>query len=958
VLAAAVAGVALAAGAAIALADPSLPSPASSGSSPPTSVSAQCNSTTSGACDTELTPVAKDGCQAGFSQVAGAVFPGAAACPGYDPSQSPTDPTIDFFAVRFWDAHTGYAGGAACQAQPPPGTTGAALDSYLTSCPRVPVIWRYSEPPGQAPLWREVYRGTTPGFVGAIAFISRDGVLAVGGDGCYPRREQPCAPGTGPVAGDPAGNARVWEYDGSDWSEPFAAHLPAEADGAPMRGLTALDCTPRPHIDGQFCVAGGYQQLWMWHDGRFTKGYDTASPTSDLDSPGGLRYRVRSVRFVPGAVTPITVFNTAGPQVWAVTDGCCDTNVSIDHPRLLEYDGSAWHAQIWGFPGEGSVDLGKAAAGNASGASADQLTDLSPTGAIPDSFYSVDPFPDGQLSVIATPGGPAAQPEAPSQILTTEGSSSNGADAYLSALPLRLDDLRLVAGDGDLQRSACPVANVGSAVAFECVGGGGDGHGGPDDVIDWAVGQLTSSGEAAALTTTRSGVLAPDPLSCPANDPTQSPTSCRPSIALAEQLKSESLLVLPGYSLNGFTTVGQAGISWAVGDRGAIFRLGGIAGPSAEPNAPALGARTVAAAPSPPAYQPYRLSTVAGEPGVVPPLASQPLEQVPTPEWVPAGTPNPAHFGHEEVAAMAMSRTGDEGWAIGAPTTSSSAPATLYHYDGATWTRCEVDGIGVLVPPDPACAGVADLIDGGVAHNSPVHLTALARVPWENGGDPSRANTFELVAAGWYDGGEKIAILDYRNGRWAPDTNAMSELPGMTHPVSIAFAAPDDGWMTLESFSNAGRFYGLYHYDGRRWFQCTSGTALACDDPHGRLPISASPDTSFPGQLRLTSAGDRVYLFGGRSPGCAQSSTLTPCTVYPVILYDELHGGGWTAGDGGLDPLGESADAGADEQGCVDALSMSTIRAAITAGQSAASDPSSNVGARRSTRLPIRQRRS
>ncbi|MDX6662462.1 MAG: hypothetical protein QOG09_564, partial [Solirubrobacterales bacterium] len=106
-------------------------------------------------CDTQVTPIAKDGGGL-FTQVGGAKFKETRAITG-----SFTPITVDFYAVRFFDQNNGFAGGAACR---DPETAFAGLDA----CERVPVIWQYTNKAGEGALWREVYRGESKGFVGAI----------------------------------------------------------------------------------------------------------------------------------------------------------------------------------------------------------------------------------------------------------------------------------------------------------------------------------------------------------------------------------------------------------------------------------------------------------------------------------------------------------------------------------------------------------------------------------------------------------------------------------------------------------------------------------------------------------------------------------------------------------------------------------------------------------------------
>ena len=919
------------------------------------------------AADTEATPIAKDGCDAGFTQIAGAVFPATRACAGYHETGSPVPVTVDFYAVRFDDQNPreGFAAGAACQTGPPAGVSGSALDSFLTSCPRVPVIWQYSEPPGQPPTWQEVYRSPActqsgqsqcgPGFVGALAFISGGRVLAVGGDGLYPGRE-PNAPGRPPPASDPAGHARAWLYQNGQWSEIAPAQLPAisEPDGSqsPMRALTAVDCTPRPAVDGEFCVAGGYRQLWMWHGGHFTQGLDPSSASTDLDRPDGLRYRVRAIRFVPGADTPYRSGYTEY-QVYAVTAGCCDTSRSLNHPRMLAFDGKTWHAQIFtmgtnggGGPGVGPVDLGQNAepplTPNPPGGAQtqDQLTDVSPTTAIPDSFYSLAVLRTetasvgSDVSLIASPGGPEQPVEPSSQVLTTRNLFNyDDLSPFLVQLPHTLSNLRLVSGDGDLQFSSCPVSQVGYVVPW-CTGQQSWTTGG-DGIVDWAVGTFTASGvassglpgQAAAYTTTRSGVIAPNPVSCPGGDPTASPTTCHADPNAAEQVKSLSLFDLPSYALNSFVMVGQTGVGWAVGDRGAIFRLGGATQVSPEPNPPALGAAAPVPLSDRSPYDGLR-PTATSEPGVVPSLDTRPLETLSAPRWVSGGIPNPSRSQAQEgVTQIVMSRDGREGWAIGS-TDAFGKRTTLYHYTGSTWTRCDPDGIPGIKPADPACASLAGLYHYG-GGKTPVSLTAVARVPLENGSDPSRANDFELVATGTgYStrpgGPARQAILRYRTGRWSLDEAAMSQVAQGTAfytPTSIAFTAPDDGWMTL-GFGGGSGVYTLLHYDGRRWRPCMAGPDPACNDPDGRLPLSGRLP-----KLEVTEVGDRVYLYGSRPAGEGVASGFSQSQNYPLVLVHSRGAKTWSV-QGGQDPgcasiqAGQCVPAAGAQQGEVESLSV------------------------------------
>src|SRR5207248_3612011 len=132
--------------------------------------------------------------------------------------------------------------------------------------------------------------------------------------------------------------------------------------------------------------------------------------------------------------------------------------------------------------------------------------------------------------------------------------------------------------------------------------------------------------EGLAYTTTtqaRGGPDGPDVLSCPDSNafPNVSP-NCKPNQGAAGQLKSGYLFYLSSYFLNGFATVGNSGISWGVGDRGAIERLGGDATTATLPpeNAPSLGSRQTGPAPDTAPYQ-GQTAGLNASPGEVPPRA-------------------------------------------------------------------------------------------------------------------------------------------------------------------------------------------------------------------------------------------------------------------------------------------------------------------------------------------------
>ncbi|MDX6653056.1 MAG: hypothetical protein QOJ38_1837 [Solirubrobacterales bacterium] len=159
-------------------------------------------STTQGAgCDNPYTPIGQDGKGIGWTQIAGAVHPDANKPSGYDftvqNARAPIPPTVDFYTVRFANSKNGFAGGAQCQKDAPQRQDGESNSAYqdritpfLNTCERVPVIYRYTEDSELGPIWQEAYKGTTPGFVGAISWLHNTNTkdhgqraLAVGGTG-------------------------------------------------------------------------------------------------------------------------------------------------------------------------------------------------------------------------------------------------------------------------------------------------------------------------------------------------------------------------------------------------------------------------------------------------------------------------------------------------------------------------------------------------------------------------------------------------------------------------------------------------------------------------------------------------------------------------------------------------------------------------------------------------------
>jgi hypothetical protein len=286
----------------------------------------------------------------------------------------------------------------------------------------VPVIYQYSPWPTavDAPTWHEVYRGSEAssdgrGFVGAIAWIpNEDTAVAVGGDGCYPRREQSCA-ANGESANAPpssdadpyAGNALAWRFQDGQWQR--ITNLPPA-----MTGLTALDFSASPSQDcsavRECGLAGGLGQIWEWHDGHFVSGgldYQSAttefsaSKPASVSAPFDSPFRIRQIRFSPNLNSSKNV------TAVAATSGCCWVNPAtgqpdpaVDWPRVLGLSNGQW--SVSGAYGDTPT----------AGAEPHAQT-------VPDSFYSVaftgEPA-GGAISLVATGGGPSQSIEPGSRV--------------------------------------------------------------------------------------------------------------------------------------------------------------------------------------------------------------------------------------------------------------------------------------------------------------------------------------------------------------------------------------------------------------------------------------------------------------------------------------------------------------------------------------------------------------
>jgi hypothetical protein len=866
--------------------------------------SAQLDPGTDPGADTRFTPTPKE--TVAWAKVAGASWNKEEV----DPLSATTIDT-DLYATAFENQAHGFAGGSQCKEEKP-GLTGTDLANHLRDCDRVPVIYEYQESPDGVGDWHVIFGGRDSesqlGYVGAIAFMRDGRALAVGGDGKYPKRE----PGIGEP--DPAGNGRAWVYADKFWRE----LTPAEMRPG-MRGMTAVAMSPRqrdctPPTNDQCGLAGAYRQLWLWRDGRFVKGYtggapagDPAnSPVEDVDDPPSFRFRVRDILFHTTNKRSGAIPQPPWARAVAVTSGCCDPDVANSGPRLLWYDGAKVHVRSW--QGQACV--------------------------APDSIFGLTSPSSSQSSVnndvrfsMVTAGGGADGGDVPSipsrvtNLLWQDNPPANGVPPLpttcagpRSGTPnTELSTMRLVAGDGT--RLGGP-------------------NGGPDAFMDWAVGSLGGRGVAYFTPP-----LTPNPqfdvevFDCPREPQLGLPDAILPSGPIQDahpekfpectlltpdetvrRSGSETLYEMPSYPLNDFVFSDQSeSVGWAVGERGAIVRYGGVgsaAGAGLEQPPPKLGSGSSARFGGTDVYDAYRpLPTDAGtEP--VPSLQSNGDEEQ-SPRLVSGGSPNPTNLeAPETVTSIVMSRDGGEGWAVGPGVHNNfvgNGALTAYHFDGMRWSKCDTAGMGRVLPPDPACAALEPLTGYGGDNANPggVKLLMAARVPYENDSDSSNDDEFEVVAIGTpYKppglAAQKPVIVRYRDGQWAVDEDAMSALSSISDaaflPHSIAFTAPDDGWLLYGAATTH-----LAHWDGESWtVDCTTEREV-CEDPNGVLPLDDEAEIF--GTRQLAVAGTRVYLATNRGAGGAGSLSATS-TTQPVILYNDHadSNGKWRSDGGGLDP--------------------------------------------------------
>jgi hypothetical protein len=717
--------------------------------------------------------------------------------------------------------------------------------SPVETCSRQPVIYQYADMDGHGPHWEEVARFSGQGYVGAVSWIAPGRALAVGGTGVYPRRELDRIPGD--------------SYD--DWVKRDQAGMARAwlledgkwqelTGGLPsdMRGMTALDFTTVPAPHQELGVAGALGQLWEWVDGRFASKIDANSHLVGTSSQAHVTDAdPKDFRF---RVRDIRAQASQqglpfGPgRFLAVTAGCCDSNPASNFSVLLWSDGDHW-----------AIRKPSAAQGSNSPVSADPRLV---------SAYAVFGAVSSRGSVAAgdartelmNPDGSEGVAEPPSAI----GPTGTTGDPLVGGM-------RLVSGDGR-------ATDKGSA-------------------FDWYVGvdRAARRGIAYGYQQPRptSGVNAGDAL---AGKP--------PSVDIGQERShdgSYKLLDLGSYGLNAFREVGeQSGIGWAVGDRGAIVELGeSVSSLGVEPQPPRLGpARPGTLARDTP-YDAFRPLGAGSASGGVPSLLEQPLEAVGKTGPVAEGSPNPAGP-FPDVTQVVMSRDGSEGWAIG-----GRNGFALLHYDGARWARCDPAGAPPRVPSDPHCAALTNLAA------QDLRLVAAARVPQENGDDPSHKEDFEVVAVGSYTppgGVRRWAIVRYRDGSWRiEDASATSVIPAQISGLhTVAFTAPDDGWVvgtrTLNDSQNH-TYAPIYRFDGQRWIDCLAQPAL-CDDQGGRLPRLIDRAPAPQTVLRFMAVGKRAYLTGARVIQAGSGNTGQEA-AYPLILYHDP-GGQWKADSGGYDP--------------------------------------------------------
>ena len=794
---------------------------------------------------------------------------------------SKTPFTVDFFSTSFSpDGSVGLFGGWECPESTAFGDLG--------TCARRPTVYRlYTDENGDTQLDEVALPGADrSGFVGAISWIDSNRALVVGGTGKYPRRERPAvAGGDAAYAADDrehgAGEARAWLYESGSWTE-ITDTLPAE-----MGALTAVGCAPpgSPAARRGTCVAGGMQQLWWWRPATADKpeGFQdlVTSAQRAADPPGtnatpiaDFHFRVREVRFHPEGGSDV---------VGAVTSGCCTptTGGSIAGGRFLFFSNGQWSSQ----PATGDA----------------------PSDELADSFYDLAVVGQSTGTAIASPGGEAdGSGDEPGSRIVGAGTSGvkltnpDIADAKLSSL-------RLLAADGDFV-STTPPGSWRSRSHDEQ----------KDTIPDWAVGRLKASEQGIAYSTIPSVAPLPNPLTCDLQDPRNlnqnDLAQCEPrpgNVTGNDPTSSRRLVGFPTYALNSFEFVpaSDGTVAWAVGDRGAIVRLGGAGRlTEGEPAVPTLGDNSPTPLSDMTPWDPFRPALDPAEPGKVPAVVQRPLDDLERPAITAWGTADPTRWDRlkrEAITAIAASRDGSEAWAVGSgdpynkPSDAASGDAfAIQHFDGERWVRCDADGLGGRYEPDPACASLHALLvqrsrdDFGQEFTAPPSLSTITRVPLERDDEASNNDEFAAVAVGGGRtgvGDHPATILNYVGGRWQVDRSASEVVKIGSGQITarIAFVRPDDGWLVTTDDNGQNR---LYHYGGGDW---PNGKWTDCRlDQATRAPECGENATIFPLQtqgenLQLQVAGDTVLAAGMR-----KFSQTSASDTFPYVLSKKA-GEGW-----------------------------------------------------------------
>ena len=887
--------------------------------------------------DTELTPKPRELTK--WSLVGGAKYRGDGN-PVND--GSPTDHTVDFFTTTFSQTYadeegnqTGFFGGAECMDDV------EFDDEALRSCKRRPSIYRFwideigDEHIEKVPTDELVDDSDKEGFIGAITWIDGNRAIAVGGTRAYPRREpstpsaEEVSPGESADAAylrkdkeKGAGHARAWLYEDPDgegeegprWRE-ITDRLPKDkneaGDEEPMGALTAISCTSSDLAGAGpkkgSCLAGGMQRMWWWRpkSEATPEGFDpnpetnreviAASTGSTLlgvsvstnpNKTPDFHHRVRQIHFA-GQST-----------VLAVTTGCCAERLQrADGPDGLPKDASlALGARLLTYstnrnpPSWTSRHFSEQLRGEDAGAAGAPIADSA--------YGFLDPTGTNSSAVMSPGGRPEPGAEEPGARIVsntgTLGVSTDGTsdlDGRGTPHPA-LDSVRLMAGAGDFASAKGP--------ATDAVLGPLGPSTGADGVLDWAVGSLkegSADGTAQGITYTTTDPVAvvPAPYSCSlATFVQQEGGSCEPvpeNITDAD-LRSKRLIGMGTYALNAITFI-QSSSGWAVGDRGAIARLGsgGGLGSVAEPNPPHLkpGKSRPLADRAP--FEAARPEVK--DPGAVPPLASRPLEALPRRAMDPYGSADPSRPGTnvlpaERIGAIAMSRDGSEGWAVGPgylAGTHSGLPSqgwtfALQHFDGERWVRCSTDGLGGAHPVDRACGSLDDLYR---AETQPPLLTTIARIPLEKDENPLNDDEFEAIAIGSRpvpSEGRTSTVLIYRDGVWREDAEASRTITvggSGLNEATIGFTRPDDGWLAVNN--GGGSRNGLYHYGGGEW---PNGRWVECFPDSSTQPPAECGGTSLrvwfdafnqgiglAGRAEVQVAGDVAFVAGHRLSGGA-----------------------------------------------------------------------------------------